>query len=498
MPLFNCHIIEPTLAAIQNCSSRNAFYINGIFYTYQEFGRCISKIRRALSNSRYTGNLAGVVANDDLETYASIYALWFEGRAFVPLHPHWPDDRCDDILNQVGTELILDSSESSRYVSREVICTKNLTETEDVPEYESEISDNRLAYILFTSGTTGRPKGVQITRGNLGSFLDHLWRTGIKVDENDRCLQAFDLTFDMSIWSYIAPLCKGACCYTIPDDEIKYVYAAGLIEDHKLTFAPLAPSMLRYLRPYFDEIDASSLKTCIFSAEACPMDLMKAFFKIAKNAKLYNCHGTTETTIFDTSYIIRRDGFNKTLNGTVTLGQPFLGVICRILDENGDILPTGGKGELCIAGSQVTPGYLNDPEKNNRSFFEKEQDGEMLRFYRTGDLCLMDDDGDLMYCGRIDHQAKIQGFRVEMGEIEYHAGQFLHGKNVICLPFENKNGLTEIAMFIESGKFHKEELISYLRTKIPAYMIPTRIIFVSRFELNRNGKIDRKKLLNLL
>ena len=121
-----------------------------------------------------------------------------------------------------------------------------------------------------------------------------------------------------------------------------------------------------------------------------------------------------------------------------------------------------------------------------------------MRFYHTGDLCFKDADGDIMYLGRLDHQAKIQGFRVEMGEIEYHAMEFLGDKNVVCMAFESKDNLTEIAMFIESEAFDPDEMIAYMRTKMPSYMIPTRLFYVPVFPLNANDKTDKVKLKEMI
>ena len=153
---------------------------------------------------------------------------------------------------------------------------------------------------------------------------------------------------------------------------------------------------------------------------------------------------------------------------------------------------------MCIAGDQVTKGYWKNEEKNASSFFYKEIDGVKMRFYHTGDLCFKDADGDIMYSGRLDHQAKIQGFRVEMGEIEWHAREFLGDKDVVCMAFDNKDGLTEIAMFIESEEFNPDEMIAYMRTKMPSYMIPTRLFYVPAFPLNANDKTDKVKLKNMI
>lgn len=495
--MFIKKVIGPVLSSIQNFPSNNAFCINEEFFTYEQFGQSISKIRKAILDAKFNNSNVGLVINDDIETYAAIFALWLEGCSYVPLHPNWPLERCMDIIDQVNIDLILDSSENSRYEGI-IIKTSDLVFSTNLLDPKEGIEENNLAYILFTSGSTGKPKGVQITRKNIAAFMDSFWDTGITLDHNDRCLQAFDLTFDVSVQSYLAPLCVGACCYTIPYGQIKYIYASGLIEDHHLTFGAMAPSMLRYLEPYFEEFDLSSLKQCILTAEACPLKLLDEFYKYATNVEIYDFYGPTEATIYCTYYKVTRNGDNKTLNGIISIGKPMSNVIGIIIDEEGNELQKGEKGELCVAGDQVTCGYFNNPEKNTEAFFIKKLNGKNIRFYHTGDLCYKDEDGDIMYSGRLDHQAKIQGFRVEMGEIEYHAREYLEGVNIVCLAFDNEQSLTEIAMFVEKPPFDTTELLKYMRTKMPAYMIPTRIFFEPVFPLNGNDKIDKNKLKALL
>lgn len=490
-------ILTPVLNSIKSYANRNAFCINEEFYTYDIFRKRISAIVDKLHSTNYSNQKVGLVINDDIDTYASIFALWLEGKCYVPLHPEWPLDRCLDICEQVELDLILDSSDETRYEGKNVVLTSVLGSLDIALCPVQNISEDTLAYILFTSGSTGKPKGVQLMRKNIASFMDSFWKTGITITEEDRCLQAFDLSFDVSVQSYLVALTKGACVYTIPHGQVKYVYASGLIEDHKLTFGAMAPSMLRYLKPYFDEMDATSLKTCILTAEACPLNLMEDWYNCATNTEIYDFYGPTEATIYCTYYKLTKGGNNKSLNGIISIGKPMANVVGLILDEQGNELLAGEKGELCVAGDQVTCGYWKNEEKNASSFFYKEVNGEKLRFYHTGDLCYKDADGDIMYSGRLDHQAKIQGFRVELGEIEYHAREFVK-KNVVCIAFDNEKALTEIAMFIESSDFNTDEMIAYMRTKMPSYMIPTRTFFVPVFPLNGNDKTDKVKLKAML
>lgn len=494
MSLFYKEILEPVMTNIERFKERNAFCINGRYYTYGEFEKSVQKVYQQIGTHFCKNINVGLVINDDIETYASIFALWLTDCSYVPLHPGWPLDRCEDIIEQVGIDLILDSSASSRFCGKGMISTKCLPNEQvcDRPlAFCDKTKDVSNAYILFTSGSTGKPKGVQISKMNIAAFMNSFWKTGIEVSEEDRCLQCFDLTFDVSVQSYLVPLIKGACCYTVPNGKIKYIYASSLIEDYKLTFAAMAPSMLRYLKPYFEELDLTSLRTCILTAEACPLSLMEEWYKYAANTEIYDFYGPTECTIYCTYYKVTKGGFNKTLNGIIAIGKPLANCIGLILDEAGNELPAGEKGELCIAGDQVTTGYWNNMEKNASSFFDKEVNGVNMRFYHTGDLCYKDADGDIMYSGRLDHQVKIQGFRVEMGEIEYHAREFMNGVNAVAIAFYNSKGLAEIALFIESQEFDTKPLVEYLRTKMPLYMIPSRYYFESVFPLNGNGKIDK-------
>jgi amino acid adenylation domain-containing protein len=498
MDFFKNEILIPLMNSITKYKDRAAFCIEEEFYTYKQFSEYISKIRIALKEKVITETEIGLVVNDDLETYASIFAIWMEGKCYVPLHPDQPLERCFDIIDQIGTTLILDSSQTSRYSRDEVILTKHLSFEKDCLSFEKGISDEELAYILFTSGSTGKPKGVMITRGNVGAFMNSFWETGININEEDRCLQCFDLTFDVSVQSYLVALTKGACLYTLPHGQIKYVSASSLIEDHKLTFGAMAPSMLRYMRPYFDEINASSLKACILTAEACPLSLMEEWYKCATNTEIYDFYGPTEATIYCTYYKLARNGENKTLNGIISIGKTMKNVTAIIIDENNQVVANGKKGELCIAGSQVTKGYWNNPQRNQESFFEKEIEGKHLKFYHTGDLCYQEPDGNIMYSGRMDNQAKIQGFRVELSEIEFHVRTFLKDKNAVAIAFENSSNHLEIALFIESIKIEIDDLQKHLRSKMPSYMIPTKLIFEPIFPLNSNDKIDRNKLKELI
>ena len=331
---------------------KNVFLIDNQYYTYLQLAQRISAIREKIHESQSDEQIYALAIHDDIDTYASIFALWMEGKAYVPLHPNQPLERNLNIIEQVGLNNVLDSADTSVFAnhSLNVMHTSQFIYTSDYLDNWVEISDDALAYILFTSGSTGVPKGVQITRGNVAAFMDSFWKTGINITEEDRCLQVFDLTFDVSVQSYLVALTRGACVYTVPYGQVKYLYAASLIQEYKITFGAMAPSMLTYLRPYFDEFEATSMRTTILTAEACPVDLMEDWYKCAKNTEIYDFYGPTEATIYCTYYHLNRDGNNLSQNGIISIGQPMANVQAIIMREDGQLAEGQEKGELCVAG----------------------------------------------------------------------------------------------------------------------------------------------------
>lgn len=491
--MFSEYILQPLITSIGNHSLGHAFCISETFYTYDHFAQLISDIRKRVSEESISHKNVGLVANDDIETYASIFALWLDGFAYVPIHPKQPKDRGQEIINQASIDLVLDSSDVFAFHSVKSITTKHLP-TSVLNLNPRIVNENELAYILFTSGSTGKPKGVPITRANIGSFMKSFNETGFNLTHLDRCLQCFDLTFDVSVQSYLSALTVGACVYTVPHDEIKNNYVYGLLEDHQLTFGAMAPSMVRFFKPYFDEIRLPNLRHCILTAEASPLDLIEEWANCIPNARIFDFYGPTEATIYCTWYELKRDTTNKHANGLLCIGKTMNYLQSIIVDEQLNRLEVGKKGELCIAGPQLTLGYWQNPTLNTSVFFEKEIDGLHYRFYKTGDLCYTDAEGDIHYCGRKDTQVKIQGYRIELGEIEYHARNFLSGKNAVAIAFEDSTSTTQIALFIEAVIDVNTTLFEYLATKIPSYMIPSRLINLDVFPLNQNGKIDKNML----
>ena len=478
-------------ASFQEHASKTAFCIGGKTYSYREFVACIAGCQQLLRKElpEPADQPVGVMCHDSLETFAAIFAIWFSGAHFVPLNPQHPELVNQEKIQQSGLRIIF-TSETASSSGEKYIESKGAAS--EKPLFVADMTN--LAYILFTSGSTGKPKGVPISESNLKAFVEGFLNLFPDLNSDDRFLQTYDLTSDAAFTGYLIPLLLGATVYTIPSGGFKYLNIVKNLQQHEITWTQFTPSVLNYLRPYFSSIRCNSLKHSQFGGEALPLDLVSEWASCVPNAEISNIYGPTETTI---TCAIHRTNLaeleNKVYNGVISIGKPIGEVQIRIIDENGKELPSGEKGELCIGGSQLMSGYLTDPE-NSRNPFYTADSGE--RFYKSGDLAFQDEDGYLFYCGRIDDQLKINGYRIEPAEIELAVGRVANGAKSKAFEFRNKTGTESIVVFVENPEISPELLKDKLRSLLPAAVIPEKIIAISQFPLNSNGKADKSALFN--
>jgi acyl-coenzyme A synthetase/AMP-(fatty) acid ligase len=234
------------------------------------------------------------------------------------------------------------------------------------------------------------------------------------------------------------------------------------------------------------------MRYSLFCGEALHADVSREWMNCVPNAIVDNVYGPTEATIYCLTYRLPATTAIVENNGIVCIGTPMQGMGCIVVNDNNLPVADGEKGELCLYGHQVTPGYL-DEEKNKVAFFEI--DG--VRYYRTGDIAQRLPDGNYIYCGRADHQVKIQGFRVELGEIEHHT-RALCGCNAVAVVVTTPQGGSQIDIVLDMPAASEQDVIAGLRSRLPSYMVPTRVHAITPFPLNVNGKTDRKELTKLI
>ena len=298
------------LAAIVRASNRYAMrpalVIDDRTYTYQELFGLAGSICETLRNLKE--DIIGITAENRMETYASILAVLLSGKTYVMLHPDYPAERNCRIARQSGIGLLLYSGENGDILPPDIsagrVCVSSHRQTSNSGVVTYDVNPDVPAYIIFTSGSTGEPKGVPISRRNLNAFYKAYRALGWELDESDRMLQMFELTFDVSVVSFLYPLTLGACVYAVPQKGMKYLNVLDIMERHRLTFAAVAPSVLRLSRPYFGEISFPDLRYLIVTAEATDVNLLDEFRPCIPNATVINLYGPTEATIYCTSYVI--------------------------------------------------------------------------------------------------------------------------------------------------------------------------------------------------
>ncbi len=479
--------------SFNNFSENRAFCIDEKNISYRNFLEYINGSRILLeSGTSFPGCSVGVVCYDCIETYAAIFAIWFSGNHFVPINPKYPLQRNMEVIEKTGVKMVF----SVKNNISEIIDTKHIkllnnfeikSETDNSPK---KISDEQLMYILTTSGSTGHPKQVPINHSNVKTYCNGFLKLFPELKSNACFLQTYDLTSDASFTGYLLPLLVGACVYTVPHNSFKFLSIAKLISNKEITWVKLTPSVLNYLKPYITKLNLKHIKHLIFGGEALPLSMIKLWQPIFKEADISNLYGPTETTISATTYRFNTIKNIKSRNGIISIGKPFPEVEYLIINDSKIVTESGAKGELCIGGKQTMSRYLNS---DFDSFFKIKQRGETKKYYRTGDLVQKDNEGYLYFLGRLDDQVKIDGYRVNLIEVENIINSFLKGEKAVVLS-QQINGLFWIVAFIETQVKEFPGLLKLLNKKLPPQMIPGKIIPISKFPITTSGKINKEKL----
>lgn len=477
---------ENFLRQVATFPERPALFCRGEFYSYGQVWRVAAAVRDALVKAGSPARV-GLFTGDDFYTYAAIFGVWAAGGAYVPLNQKNPPTRNAAICRQAELNMVLSAEDENEMDLPEIttVVVNKLPQAE-FPSFEvKETPLQNPAYLFFTSGSTGTPKGVPISRAALTAFCNAI-SSHYSFSFTDKFLQPFELTFDLSVFSFLAPLSVGACCYVLEEDGTPvYLRCADYLETHGLTVALMAPSVLRYLKNFFDELSFPDLKYSFFCGEALPQDLALSWAKLCPNAVVENVYGPTEATIFCLRYAFDPEN-DESHNGVVPIGTPLTGVETLVWDAETGVCPLETQGELLVAGAQLTDSYISAPEKNAQAFIELEG----KRYYRTGDRVFCRTDGVYIFCGRIDEQLKIDGFRVEPGEIEFHLRAFFQ-KEVVVFALD---AATLVAV-VETEQTPDRAIVeAYLRDKLPPYMIPRAYYALPVFPLNLNGKTDRPEI----
>jgi len=476
----------PFLAASINYEDRPAICAGTDSYSYKSLRIFVGEVMQLILRDASNEETLAVADQNDVFTYAALLAINLLGKTAVPLNLHAPEVRNRAVLQAAGVRTIL-SSNPLVLSGFDVIDSRVSGESrKSLPEPVD--SSQAPAYILFTSGSTGTPKGVPVSNGNLNAFFNYfLTQPAFHFGPEDRFLQTYDITFDVSVFCAFTPLFSGGCLCLLPRKGFTYLEIPQVLASAGITVLSMVPSTLHYLQPHFSSLRFEKLRLSFFSGDRLLHSLTAGWSQCVPHARIFNCYGPTETTIVCTSYEWKeKEAAADSFQDVVPIGKPFPGMVGLIETDS----ETDG-GELCLSGEQVIKSYLHGVRKEQ--FFESYKTGSLQVFYRTGDRVKKNKNGDWLFLGRTDQQLKINGYRIEPGEVEEALRQVTGNRMCAVAGMEGPAGLQVMYAFTE-GDAEEHLLLSALRALLPAPFIPKRIIAVEKMPLNSNGKIDRQEL----
>ena len=433
-------------------------------YTYSELDQASNKVAHYLiSNKVKKGEFITLKVNRVKEFFAGFIGAQKAGAGYVPVDPAYPEDRIEYMIEDSQSKVTLTEDSIREIISKE---------KDDSPINLCEV--NSPAYMIYTSGSTGKPKGVVIAQHALVSFL--AWNViDFDLNENSVVAEHPSFSFDASVIDLYTPLVVGACVHILNEEvrkdlDLTYQY----IIDHKVTSACMSTQIGMSMINLHPDVP---LKYLIVGGEK--------FLQVAKTkVKIYNAYGPTEFTVSSSYQLV-----DQSSDKDVPIGKAVKNTYSFICDYNGNLLPLGMVGEICLAGAQLSDGYFHREELNQERFIPcKYLKGNKM--YKTGDLARYNDEGTIDYCGRIDFQVKLRGFRIELGEIENVASNYQGVQQSIALV---KNKLL-VLYFVADKKIEENDLKAHMASSLTEYMVPNIYIQLDKMPLTPGGKIDRKAL----
>ena len=489
------NLIERFYESFKQFSDRRAFCIGGQDFSYAEFLSYIEGSRILLDDNTPHNKLpVGVLCFDTIETYAAIFAIWFSGRGFVPVNPKFPKERNTILLEKSGVQSVFSAMKSVDQIIdiERIDLLYNAGKQQMIDPRNPETDGDQLLYILTTSGSAGIPKYVPIHQPQVETYCTGFLQLFPELNQTACFLQTYDLTSDAAFTGYLLPLLVGACVYTLPNDQFKFLSISRLLMNKNVDWVKMTPSVLAYLNPYRSKLKLNHVRHVVFGGEPLSFSLLSPWIDVFPEAEIVNLYGPTETTISSMTYKCRDLKSARMAHDILSIGKPFPEVECLVLDRNQQVVNLGETGELCLAGKQTMAGYLND--ENVSVFFIQDGPGGEKKFYKTGDLVKEDEDGFFYFVGRLDDQVKINGYRVNLVEVENAVRNQISDCKVVVVTHEKQEGLKRLVLFLENYLGDLNQIKQQLKKELPAQMIPDEVISVDQFPFTTSGKIDRKKL----
>lgn len=498
----------------------------GTHLTYRELNQQANQLAHHLKQLGIgAGSFVGVYMNRGLEMIPALLGILKAGGAYIPLEPTFPNARVQWILESLSVRCVVSQPVHRPTFEKlqpqlpgleHLICldasaiapTASVTpsalqvwEPSDLCQLPThnlprQSSSDDTAYIIFTSGSTGTPKGVVVCHKPVINLIEWVNRT-FQVNACDRVLFITSLCFDLSVYDVFGLLAAGGSIRVVSSDEVRDPQAMlTILQNEPITFWDSAPPALQQLAPFFSTIapQKSALRLVFMSGDWVPATLPDALKKTFPGVEVVSLGGATEATVWSNFYRIGDVDPNW---ASIPYGKPIQNAQYYVLDAGFNPCPIGVTGELYIGGDCLASGYT-DLDKTAERFIANPLSASPSRLYRTGDLARFFSDGNIEFLGRIDHQVKIRGFRIELGEIEVVLSQHCAIADSVVVAREDQPGDKRLVAYVvpiaDGHPPTVSDLRSFLREKLPEYMVPSAIVFLDLIPLTQNGKVDRRAL----
>ncbi|WP_253735759.1 amino acid adenylation domain-containing protein [Paenibacillus sp. FJAT-26967] len=460
--------------------------------TYRELNERANRLARTLLERGVSPHTpAAVMGRHSLSIVVGIWAVIKAGMAYLPIDPDYPKERIEYILKDSGSSLLLTSGkewEQLSYKGEVLALDDERLYNKGGNNLPVMSTADDLVYMIYTSGSTGNPKGAMIEHRGLVNYIWWAAKTYIR-SENDVFALYSSIAFDLTVTSIFAPLISG-CRIEIYEDDGRDFIVKRIVEDNKATVIKLTPAHLALIKDM--DFSAYTVRTFIVGGEDLKCSLARDIYENSRGGiEILNEYGPTETVVGCMIYRYDPAGDEGV---SVPIGQPIDNVQIYLLDEQLEPVPNGSVGEIYISGDGVARGYLYRDELTQERFLSN----PFLmgkRMYRTGDLAVRHENGSIVYLGRIDHQVKIKGYRIEMGEIEHQLLEIDGIEKAVVMDRTGEDGQQQLAAYyVARGPLTALELRMKLAEVLPSYMIPAYFVRLDQLPLTPNGKVDRRLL----
>lgn len=461
--------------------------------SYMKLNTLSNQLANYLSkNGVKKGDTVGIFINHSFETFIGILAVLKVGGNYLPIDCSYPQDRIEYIINDSKIKFILRNTDFLFPINVKSIDIRNTElynedSAENINNIDCCASDH--VYTIYTSGSTGKPKGVKISHGGLFNYI--VWAQKQYTEGSGEVFPLYSsLSFDLTVTSIFVPLISGGKVVIYPPDKERFVLY-NVLEDEKITVIKLTPAHLLLM----DNIaTCKSLKRIIVGGDDLKTNITQKIFELYdEKIEIINEYGPTETVV---GCMIYRYNGQSVKTSSIPIGKPADNVQIFILDKNLKPVNVFTEGEIYISGDGVGLGYVNLPELTNERFVDNPFNPN-TKMYKTGDIAKFIDKENILYIGRVGNQIKINGYRIEIGEIENVLQKIDSIKDAV-VNIRRINGKEQLCAYLVTSKIISEaEIEEKLEKQLPYYMIPKNYIFIDNIPLTINGKVDEKFLLNL-